>query len=167
MADLLAQRIPVHYPEGAFVGGLFHDLGKLLIAITSLEDYDALTRFTNTDGRTAEECEKEALGWTHAELSSAALEQWNLPQLIQMAVEFHHIPDAAPEELSSGKQYHLGHLLYAADQTVNRMGISLSSVGAFQEEARFQELRSLGLEAEIPEIVEEFDAEFSVLKAVS
>jgi HD-like signal output (HDOD) protein len=35
LADLLAQRAAAPYPEGAFVAGLLHDIGKLLIA-TSL-----------------------------------------------------------------------------------------------------------------------------------
>jgi hypothetical protein len=33
LSDMLAQKLPVAYPEGAFVAGLLHDLGRLLIAI--------------------------------------------------------------------------------------------------------------------------------------
>jgi len=33
LSDLLAQHLPVTYPEGAFVAGLFHDLGRLLIVL--------------------------------------------------------------------------------------------------------------------------------------
>ena len=40
LADLIAQRAPVEYPEGAFVAGLFHDLGKLLIAFALGEEYE-------------------------------------------------------------------------------------------------------------------------------
>ncbi len=33
LSDQLAVRVGVCYPEGAFVAGLFHDLGKLMIAV--------------------------------------------------------------------------------------------------------------------------------------
>ena len=42
------------------------------------------------------ECEKEVLGFTHAELSADALAEWNLPEEIGIAVRYHHEPDLAP-----------------------------------------------------------------------
>lgn len=168
MADLLVQKVPVHYPEGAFVGGLFHDVGKLLIAITSIEEYEALTRLVETSGQTVEKCEREVLGWTHAELSSAALEQWNLPKLIRLAVEFHHNPDDAPQELSQGKRLNLGHVLHAANCTVNRLGFSIAIPPAGAPRGtEYPELDALGLGVEIPSTIDEFHAELNALKAAA
>src|ERR1700688_441518 len=40
LSDLLAQQLPVTYPEGAFVAGLLHDVGRLLLAVGLPEKYD-------------------------------------------------------------------------------------------------------------------------------
>ena len=33
LSDLLAQRLEVAYPEGAFAAGLLHDVGRLILAL--------------------------------------------------------------------------------------------------------------------------------------
>jgi len=132
LSDLLAQHAPVSYPEGAFVAGLFHDLGRLLIALTLPQENAAIaSRFEarQLEQRTAEpegpiaaanaptpagdrltpagdrrslvQCEREILGFSHAELSAEALAVWKLPWPVQAAVASHHGP--WPAGPSSGK----------------------------------------------------------------
>src|SRR5258708_6163100 len=129
MADLIAQRVSVEYSEGAFVSGLFHDIGKLLIATALVDEYENISRVTDAlpadDRRTAEECESEVLGVNHCELSAAALENWNLPAPIRNAVLYHHEPEAAPSEYRGDCHYHLGHVIHAADQTVKELDITI------------------------------------------
>ena len=40
LSDLLSQRLTVDYAEGAFVAGLLHDVGRLLMALGLTEEYD-------------------------------------------------------------------------------------------------------------------------------
>ena len=98
--------VPVEYAEGAFIGGLFHDIGKLLIAIALVDQYENIIRMTEAlqpdDVRTAEDCETEFLGVNHCELSAAAVENWKLPNPIRLAVLHHHQPNSAPKELAGG-----------------------------------------------------------------
>ena len=109
LSDLLAQRLNVEYAEGAFVAGLLHDVGRLLIAM-ALPRENALIL---DGGRGAqrwpkwrrpilsiiEGCEQEVLGFTHAELSAEALKYWKLPEEIQIAVRDHH---SSPAESIAG-----------------------------------------------------------------
>ena len=66
LSDLLAQRVPVDYPEGAFVAGLLHDIGRMLIArALPAEQERILSMYAS--GVLYLDCEREVLGWTHAE----------------------------------------------------------------------------------------------------
>jgi HD-like signal output (HDOD) protein len=129
MADHLAQVVPVNYPEGAFVAGLFHDFGKLLIATVKPQEFREVQELHALGGRSIPECETEILGGDHSRLSSLALERWNLPTPICSAVAYHHDPAGNPayEQEKDGAQFHLSELLAAADHAVNAAGISMSA----------------------------------------
>jgi HD-like signal output (HDOD) protein len=104
LTDLLSQRVPVPYPEGGFVAGLLHDIGKLLAAVSLPE----------------EPWNPEVFGTGHAEISGAVLARWNLPLPIQEAVLFHHSPGEA-----AGGELHLALLVNAADKLANDLGAEL------------------------------------------
>lgn len=160
LADLLAQRVRAPYPEGAFVAGLLHDLGKLLIAISLPREYALIQALFETGDATLEECETEIIGATHAALSGAALRKWNLPQPIQIAVAFHH----APAQANRG-QLDLSHVVEAADQLAISLGHSLAfperQPGGHAEAL----LAHLGLSEQVPELVAQFGPEFEALHA--
>ncbi len=120
MADRLAELRPIDFAEGAFASGLFHDLGKLLIAMTSAREYEILHKEFQAAGPNIEQRERELLGVTHSELSAMALERWNLPKPVQSAVLHHHSP-----ELYSALAPNLAHLVHAANATVRDLGFTI------------------------------------------
>ncbi len=63
LSDLLAQRVQVEYPEGAFVAGLLHDSGRLLIAMALPQEHVRIIERYSTGGLTMIECEREVLGF--------------------------------------------------------------------------------------------------------
>lgn len=120
LSDLLAQRLPVVYPEGAFVAGLLHDVGRLLLALGLPAEYSRILDLYNTGERSLVECELEVAGFTHPELSAEALKTWKLPEEIQSAVRDHH---GSPAKCAEGIP--LSHVLDAANQYVNSVGVSI------------------------------------------
>jgi HD-like signal output (HDOD) protein len=125
LSDLLSQRLPVVYPEGAFVAGLLHDAGRLLIALALPQEYERIiemftSEMSTAGGRSMPECEMEILGFTHAELSAEALKYWKLPEEIQIAVRDHH---SSPAESNGGIP--LSHVVDAADQYADATGLSI------------------------------------------
>jgi HD-like signal output (HDOD) protein len=159
LSDLLAHRSAAPYSEGAFVAGLLHDIGKLLIAISLPREFAEIRRLRNGTARPEVDCEREVIGVTHAELSGAVLERWNLPSIIERAAACHHAPDTA-----DGARPHLSHTVNAADRLANGCGYSTS--GRPEETgARETVLDMLQLGEQAPRILDEFQLEFEVLKA--
>jgi HD-like signal output (HDOD) protein len=156
LSDLLSQRLPVVYPEGAFVAGLLHDAGRLLIALALPQEYERILEMFSAGGRPMTECELEILGFTHAELSAEALKYWKLPEEIQIAVRDHH---SSPAESRGGIP--LSHVVDAANQYANSTGLSilvknpsgskqagLTQSGRNQDSADASAVELLGLDAE-------------------
>ncbi len=101
---LLARRIAraISYPDPseAYLGGLLHDIGKLLLWMAFPGKYAPLllkgVRCHN--GRLAF-LEQEKLHINHCEAGAWLMDQWRLPSLFADAIRFHHHP---AEELEQG-----------------------------------------------------------------
>lgn len=151
LSDQLAQRLPVEYPEGAFVAGLLHDLGRLLIALTLTGEYQQVVELQRSSGQPLLECEREVLGFTHPHLSADALACWNLPEPICTAVLHHHDP---------GEKLSLARVVGAADQHVDSSGVAVGEEDCDGSAG----LQTLGLDEETTtKILREFQAEFTVM----
>jgi HD-like signal output (HDOD) protein len=159
LSDLVAQRVPVPYPEGAFVAGLLHDVGKLLIAISLPREYVAIQTLFSRGTRALEECEQEVIGATHSVLSGVVLEKWNLPPPIRRAVTFHHSPQQADQG-----QLDLSHVVQAADRIALDLGHTLLPAGDGPPPAPGAMLEGLGLDSQMPGLLEQFHSEFEVLR---
>jgi len=93
---LLSENIAraVRYPVTgeAFVAGLLHDIGLLVLSQvrrSGLERAREITRQADTSFISAEE---RVLGFTHAEVGSWLGEAWGFPPRISEAIAFHHTP---------------------------------------------------------------------------
>ncbi len=159
LADLIAQRTSAPYPEGAFVAGLLHDVGKFLLAIAAPHEYALIQNLCEQTGRPEVDCELEAIGLTHAELSGIALVKWNLPKSIELAAEWHH----APEQADEGR-LHLSHVVNAANRLANEKGYAVAE-GRDAESDSGSSLEGLHLTEAMPNILSDFEMDFEVLKA--
>ncbi len=160
MADALAQRINVRYPEGAFTAGLLHAVGKMLIAVGLPQQYDAILLTYQTGSEiTMEESEFTHIGCCHAELAAAALGQWKLPVDIQEAVGNQHHP--RPD---SGGAMDLSRLVFLAHGITNRMGIMIPCCTAKHEGSPEQAIQELGLGDQSARLLEDFNVEFNVMR---
>jgi HD-like signal output (HDOD) protein len=161
MSDILVQHVDADYPEGAFTAGLFHDLGKLLSALALPEDFSEAWRSISSGEDRFEHCEMERYGLTHAELSAAAMEHWNLPRPIAEAVRFHHSPGPGRDGHPS-----LSAVVRAADRLVNRMDLGLAVSEPGDEATAEDILAELGLRDQAARLLDEFRSEFEMTQAL-
>ncbi|CAB1057125.1 hypothetical protein D1BOALGB6SA_1864 [Olavius sp. associated proteobacterium Delta 1] len=91
--------------DDAFIAGLLHDAGKIM-----LDPYVAERQIRpKTGGQDAvSEFEKRGLGCDHSEIAGDVFSQWLFPASVVDAVRFHHTPDQSGDK-------ELAYILYAAD----------------------------------------------------
>jgi HD-like signal output (HDOD) protein len=163
LADLIVQKGPFDYPEGAFAAGLLHDLGRLMVAITLPEEHERIQAAYSASDEPLEVHAHSVLEVTHAELSAAALHRWSIPQPIQKAVLYHQREESEPSGLPSGV-LPLSAALRAANLIANHLGLSVQPLddrfGMAPAEA-FAAIRVTGV-AEA--IMEEFDTDYAALR---
>jgi HD-like signal output (HDOD) protein len=160
MADLLAQKVQSEYPEGAFVAGLLHDIGLLLIGVAFPEEFAEIRRLHEEQRRPLHECEEEVLGLAHAEISAAALNEWNLPEPVRRAVRYHNEPSRW-----IGEEYPLSWVLHAADRAVDQFELAVLPEAANCVEDPDEILTPLGLESHWDQLADQFEQEFAPMKS--
>jgi len=155
LSDQIAQRVPVEYPEGAFVAGLLHDIGRLLIAIGLPVEFQSMLREHQSSSTPWIDCERNGLGFAHPELSAAALALWKVPEPIQRAAAEHHDPPVSRCE----DGLCLGAVVSAANRYINSLGESILPVGQV-EEGEAELMAVLGLTREsVTVLLKDFQAE--------
>ena len=92
LLELLAEELSFESGQDAFLAGLLHDVGKLLIAVSLPRQYDDILALTAVNGATLIEAERDVIGIDHAELSALAISRWELSEAIQTAASDHHHP---------------------------------------------------------------------------
>ena len=161
LSDHIASRVRADYPEGAFVGGLLHDLGRLLIALGLPDEFTHLVKLHEQSDRSWTECERELLGFTHADLSADALAKWKFPDQVQIAVRDHHRPPA----FHAGGTMPLSTVIDAANQYVNSTGESIVAAKLVGSEDAGA-IAALGIpEEKLGKLVADFRAEQSAMAA--
>ncbi len=78
--------------EFAFVSGLLHDIGRLVLVTGFPEQYDAAIAHRVANDGDMLDAERAVLGLDHALVGRALAEHWKFPALIQRAIGNHHAP---------------------------------------------------------------------------
>jgi putative nucleotidyltransferase with HDIG domain len=87
MSELIAQTVPSEHPEWAFMAGLLHDIGLLVIAAGLPEQFQAIAPHASSDFHLIQR-EEEVLGFNHCGLGAEMLARWNCPTVVQEAARF-------------------------------------------------------------------------------
>lgn len=76
----------------AFLLGLLHDVGQLILAMTRPALQAQVLQRCRSDGLSMHEAESQLFGVTHADVGAAVARQWNFPAAIADAIAAHHRP---------------------------------------------------------------------------
>ncbi len=82
----------------AFVSGLLHDVGRIILATSFPEKYHKVITEATGSKRPLIDVEKEIIGTTHSNIGAYLLGLWGLPDPLVDAVAFHHNPDLCENE---------------------------------------------------------------------
>ncbi len=88
-------------PDEAFIFGLLHDIGKVLLSEFLSEEYNQVDELVEQGGLNAHEAEMRIIGVSHDELGARLAEKWKLSPVLIEAIGCHHNFSAATPELQS------------------------------------------------------------------
>ena len=80
--------------EQAFVGGLLHDVGKLVFAENLAKSYREVLDYSTLHNQQTWNVERQILKATHGDVGAYLLDLWGLPEAVTKAVAMHHEPVA-------------------------------------------------------------------------
>jgi putative nucleotidyltransferase with HDIG domain len=95
-AIAIREKMGTDQVEEAFMAGLLHDLGKLVMVHNLPDHYAELLQATMDKNLPIHEAEMKIFGATHEQIGAYLIGLWGLPDSIVDAVAFHHCPDRCP-----------------------------------------------------------------------
>ncbi|HEX9652455.1 MAG TPA: response regulator [bacterium] len=88
----LSVRLNSKISDNAFIAGMLHDAGKLILAENLPEKYSKAVSLARLKKMTIGDAERDIFGATHAEVGAYLIGLWGLPDNIVEALAFHHRP---------------------------------------------------------------------------
>jgi putative nucleotidyltransferase with HDIG domain len=109
--------------DNAFIAGLLHDIGRLVLASGFPEHYAQVADYCAREGTTLGDAELRVLGVDHQRVGQLLGEAWKFPLAIQHAIGQHHAP-------SGIGLANLPGLIHAADAVVQALDLGSSEHAA-------------------------------------
>lgn len=109
----IARKAGLPDAEDAYVAGLLHDVGKLLVA-QHLGSLATQVRQLEKDGLPTRDAERQILGYDHSDIGSKLVLSWNLPDQIAVAIRDHHCPTSSHQSGTLSDVIQLGDCIVSA-----------------------------------------------------
>ncbi len=147
-ARLIAKKIRPELENDAYVSGVLHDAGKLILNPYVLKRRKEFSEFMENSKKTYLSAETRLFGFNHSDIASELFRSWNIPSHLTTAIRYHHYPSR-----SHGNE--LSNILHISD-CIAKMG----GVGMGLDDMRYhvdqRAMRFLGLiDDDIREIMSE------------
>jgi putative nucleotidyltransferase with HDIG domain len=84
--------------DDVFIGGILHDLGKIVLSSLHPHVVDKIVKFCIEKGISTNIVEDITVGLNHAETGAKMAEKWNFPDQLVASIRAHHEPTASPDE---------------------------------------------------------------------
>jgi len=143
----------------AFLAGMLHDIGKLILAVNFSATYRELLREAPASAGERMAREREMIGTTHAEIGAYLMGLWGLAPPILTAIAFHHCPQKSPVggleplatvHLANGFDHRLAHSNPGGDNPDEDFDMDyLASLGLVANLAAWQQACA-DLEGDLP-----------------
>jgi putative nucleotidyltransferase with HDIG domain len=76
--------------EEAFLSGLFHDIGKIIMNFLDRDKFRIVMERCYNEGLMFTDVEKEVYPYTHDEVGACVIVKWNFPEALADSVKYHH-----------------------------------------------------------------------------
>jgi HD-like signal output (HDOD) protein len=120
-SDILSKKVAPEYSGEAFLAGLLHDIGKIILDEYILQRQEAFKTLQETMSQTVNDAEIRVLGFDHADIACELCIHWDMPGFVAGAIKCHHIPFDSEDNL-------LAHIIHTADIIANRINMDMQPI---------------------------------------
>ncbi len=106
--------------DACFVSGLFHDLGKLVLASQLPEEYNTVLEKVRHEKKPVHEAEQEVMGAGHAGVGAYLIGLWGMPDPVVEAIAFHHGPFISSHSFQPLTAVHVANILEHRHFIINK-----------------------------------------------
>ncbi len=152
-ARLIAQQIKPSMVEKAFMGGLLHDIGKLVILQKLPDMFDGIVEEVYNTGRHFNVVEVEMLGFTHSEVGALLMKKWKLSEEFEEAVRQHHNVTA-----ETGGDSQLVYYIDLANKLCHKLGLGFIKEPELDLSSEISAIRLGVTEKELEKMVDSIKA---------
>ncbi len=89
-ARIIAGSTKLVNEEEAFLAGLFHDIGKIIMNHLDRDKFQAAIQRCYNEGISFTEMEKLLYPYVHEDVGACVIRKWNFPEALANSVSFHH-----------------------------------------------------------------------------
>jgi putative nucleotidyltransferase with HDIG domain len=123
-ARIIAEKSDPDSQEMAFVGGLMHDLGKVVMNNETPDLFGEVLMNIYNDGVDSIEAEESVYGYNHARIGALVAQKWGFPDALVKIIANHHLQTGTTESLLEDNVLACVHL---ADNACKFLGIGYRS----------------------------------------
>jgi len=97
--------------DSDYITGLLQNVGKVVMAKAFPQEFAQLAQMVYKDEAQVIACERDLLGWDHADIGSYYLETHRIPVEVVEAVRYHHDPFQTPKRQQFAAATHLADIM--------------------------------------------------------
>jgi HD-like signal output (HDOD) protein len=139
-SKMIAEKINAECIEDAFIAGLLHDAGKIILDPYIVARKKAFKKALENGQPKFIQAEKDILGFDHAEVMSRAVRFWRYPENQSTAIRYHHYPSRSDDS-------ELAYIIHLANFAAKEAGFK-SENGVSSHELVPHTLRYFGFQKE-------------------
>ena len=117
----LAQQLDLKYRDDAFVAGLMHDVGKVVMNNGERDKYKEAVRLAQAENLSSVDSERQIFGFSHVDVGVVLVQRWELTTALEHAVFLHHDPELA--DSIAGDYKELVYTTHLANQICHHLGL--------------------------------------------
>lgn len=144
--------------DDVYVGGILHDMGKIVFSSISPETVERINTFAHGRGIPTSVFEEMSDGIDHAEVGARLAERWNFPEVLVATIRYHHSPLKAPASVRDvvAVVYLANELANLSDSHYEQLDIRVLRIVGVQDRTQLQAIHE--------RLSDQYDREFSRLE---
>ena len=124
----LAEKAKIHSADDCFIGGLLHDIGKVILIQYFKELFQKVCLSVKVNNQSFYEAEKSEIPIDHAQIGGHLAKKWQLPAGLVDAIRYHHDVRPSVNDLNLLMIIHVADIIVNTHGTDSKAKLKLSDV---------------------------------------